>query len=63
MVAGWMFGDVGCYEKSKGAELSFELDYVIKFWSWILSWKYLHFVEISTFLGYYPLSVDVIRIL
>ena len=35
---------------SKGEELSCELDYAILFWSWILSWKYPH-------------SVDIIRIL
>ena len=59
MVVGWMFGDVRCHAMSKGAELSCELDYVILFWSWILSWKYPHLVEISTFRGYYPHFVEI----
>ena len=59
MVMGWMFGGVGCHVTSKGAELSCELDYTILFWSWILSWKYPHFVEISTFYGYYPHFVEI----
>ena len=37
VVVGWMFGSIGCHAKSKGAELSCELDYIISFWSWILS--------------------------
>ena len=41
---------------SKGAELSCELDYTFSFWSWILLWKSLHFVEISMFCGYYHTS-------
>ena len=47
------------YATSKGAELSYDLDYVILFWLWIL----------STFFGcirifwIYPRSVDMIRIL
>ena len=44
---------------SKGAELSCELDYAISFWSWILSCKYPHFVEISTFRGYYPHLMEI----
>ena len=40
---------------SKGPELS----YAILFWSWILSWKYLYLVEISTFRGYYPHFVEI----
>ena len=44
---------------SKGTELSYELNYAISFWSWILSWKYFHFVEISTFHGYYPHFVEI----
>ena len=40
---------------SKDAELSCEVGHVISFWSRILSWKYPHFLEISTF-------VDIIRI-
>ena len=37
MVVGWMFSGVGCHATSKGAELSYDLDYVILFWLWILS--------------------------
>ena len=37
MVVGWMFGYAGCHENSKVMELSYELDYAILFWSWILS--------------------------
>ena len=36
MVVGWMFGGVGCHVMSKGVELSYDLDYVILFWLWIL---------------------------
>ena len=43
----------------KCAELRCELDYAISFWSWILSWKYPHFVEISTFCGYYLHFVEI----
>ena len=56
-------------ETSKGAELSCKWDYTILFWFWILLWKYLHFMGISTFSRYYPHlwkyphSVDIIRIL
>ena len=53
LVVGWMFDSVGYHVTSKGAELSCQLDYTIPFWSWILSWKSLYFVEISTFCGYY----------
>ena len=48
--------------------VNFDLDYTISFWSWILSWKCLHFVEVSTFCGnihapwIYPRSVDIIWI-
>ena len=38
---------------SKDVEISCEIDYTISFWSWILLWKSLHFMEISTFCGYY----------
>ena len=44
---------------SNGAGLSCELDYDISFCSWILSWKHPHFVELSTFCGYYPHFVEV----
>ena len=54
VVVGWIFVGFGCHATSKGAGLSCELDYTISFWSWILSWKYPHFVEIFTFRGYYP---------
>ena len=40
-------------------ELSCELDYAISFWLWILLWKCLHFVEISTFCGHYPHFVEI----
>ena len=43
----------------KGAGLRCDLDYTISFWSWILLWKSLHFVEISTFRGYYPHFVEI----
>ena len=33
VVVGWMFSGVGCHTTSKGAELSFELDYTISFGS------------------------------
>ena len=59
MVLGWMFGGIGCRATSKGAYLSCELDYAISFWSWILSWKYPHFVEISAFRQYYPHFVEI----
>ena len=59
MVVGWMFDGVGFHATSKGAELSFELDYSITFWSWILSWKCPHFVEISMFRGYYLHFVEI----
>ena len=36
-VVGWMFGGVGCHATSKGTELSYDLDYIILFWLWILS--------------------------
>ena len=42
---------------SRDAELSCDLDYTMSFWLWILSWKYLHFLEISTCRGYYPQCV------
>ena len=54
VVVGWIFGGIGCHAPSKGAELSCELDYDISFWSWMLSWKCPHFVEISRLCGYYP---------
>ena len=38
---------------NKCAEVGSELDDATSFWSWILSRKYPHFVEISTFCGYY----------
>ena len=44
MVVGWMFGDVGYHATSKGEELSCELDYVILFWSGVVSCKYPHLV-------------------
>ena len=47
---------------SKAVELSCELYYDISFWLHVLSWKFLYFVEISTFRGYYPHFVDIIRI-
>ena len=53
MVVGWMFGGIGWHSTSKGAELSCDLDYTISLWSWILLWKCLHFLKISTFCGYY----------
>ena len=59
VVVGWMFSGVGCHATSKGAELSCELYYTISFWSWILSWKSQHFVDLSTFCGYYPHFVDI----
>ena len=37
MVVEWMFGSVGCLAMSKDVELSYDLDYVILFWSWVLS--------------------------
>ena len=37
VVVGWTFGCVGYHATIKGVELSFELDYVISFWSGILS--------------------------
>ena len=39
--------------------VKFYLDYAISFWSWTLSWKYPHFVEISTFRGYFPYFVEI----
>ena len=54
VVLGWMFSSYGCHATSKGAELSCELDYVLSFWSWILSCKYPHLLEVYTFRGYYP---------
>ena len=69
VVVGWVFSGSGCHTTSKGAELSSELDYSISFWLWILSLKYLHFMEVSTCRGYfriswkYPSSVDIFRIL
>ena len=57
VVVGWIFGVVVCHATSKGAKLSCKLYYAISFWSWILMWKYLHFVLIYTFRGYYPHSV------
>ena len=59
MVMGCMYGGFWCHATSKGTELSFEVDYAISFLSWILSWKYPHFVEISTFRGYYPHFVEI----
>ena len=44
---------------SKSAELSCEIDYAISLWSWILSWKYPHFLGISTFRGYYTHFVEI----
>ena len=44
---------------SKGAEGSFDLDYTISFWSWILSRKSLYFMEISRFRGYYLYFVKI----
>ena len=46
-------------ENIKCAELSYELDYSILFWSWILLWKYPHFMEIFTSRGYYPHLVEI----
>ena len=54
-----MFCGVGCHETIKGAELSYELDFSILFWSWILSGKYPHFMEISMFRGYYPYFMEI----
>ena len=45
----WLWG--GYHATSKGVELIYELNYSISFWTWILLWKSLHFVEISTFHG------------
>ena len=58
-VIGWMLGGVGCQATGKGAELSCEIDCTISLWSWILLWKYPHFVQISTFHGYYPHFVEI----
>ena len=59
VVLGWMFGGVGCIATSKGAKLSCELYYSISFWPCILLWKYLFFVDISTFRGYYPHFIEI----
>ena len=59
VVMGWIFGIVGRHVTSKGVELSCGLYYATSFWSWILSWKYPHFVEISTFRRYYPHFVEI----
>ena len=59
LFVGWIFGVVGCHARIKGAESSCELDYAISFWSWILSRKYPHFMEIFTFRGYYPYFVEI----
>ena len=76
VVVGGFLSVMGAMQRVKGSELNCELDYTISFWSWILSWKSLHFVEISMFRryyphfveistsrGYYPHFVDIIRIL
>ena len=68
VVVGWVSRGVGCHAMSKVVELSCDIDCVISLWSWILLWIYPHFVEISTFRGYYPhfcvypYFVDIIRI-
>ena len=59
VVVGWISGGVRCDATSKGVELSCDLDYTISFWSWALSWKYPHFIEISMFRGYYPHFVEI----
>ena len=59
VVVGWMFCGVGFHARSKGVQSSYELDYATLFWLWILSWKYLNFMELSTFRGYYPNFVDI----
>ena len=55
-----------------GGSLSYDLDYVILFWSWILSafcenirisWKYPHPVDLICILWIYPYFMDIIRIL
>ena len=48
-----------CFSKSKGAELNYELYYAILLWLRILLLKSPHFVEISTFHGYYPHFVEI----
>ena len=63
VVVGLMFCGVGYHTTGKRVELSYDLDCTISFWSWILSWKCPHLMEISTFRGYYPHFVDIIRIL
>ena len=57
VVVGWMIEGDGCHATSKVVESSCELYYAISFWTRILSWKYQHFVEISTSHGYYPYFV------
>ena len=66
VVAGWMFGGVGCHATSKGAELSYKLGYLIHKSLFnpvcivhtvcpdiiCISW-------ISTFHGHYPHFVDI----
>ena len=66
MVVGWVFGGVWFHAKIKGVELSYDLDYVILSWSWILS-AFSGCIRISWILSaffswIYPRSVDIIRI-
>ena len=62
----------GCHEMIQVAELSYDLDYVILFWSWmlstfhgniIISWKYPRSVDILRILWMYLYSVDILHFL
>ena len=63
MVLGCMFGGAGCHSTSKGAELSYNLGYLIT--SALLRPispvcpDIIHILWISTFCGNYPYFVDV----
>ena len=71
-----MFGGVGCYAISTGAQLSYKIGYLITaelfhpvcpdiiriLWISKSCGNKLHFVHISEFCGYYPHIVDIVNI-
>ena len=72
MVVGLMFGGVGCHATSKGAELSYKIDYLIKVALFrpihptcpicpvcSVCLDIIHIFWISTFRGNFPHSMDI----
>ena len=74
MVVGWMFGGFGCHAAIKGAELSFNLGYLIMAALFhpvhpgiihmvsTFRGNYPHFLDISVFCGYSLHILDIVDI-